>query len=333
MKKPSVVVVGGGTGTHNVLKGLCQFANQIDITAIISMADSGGSTGRLRDEFGQLPVGDVRMALTALARDYNGHEELLRELFLYRFQQGNGLSGHSFGNLLLTALTDILGSESEAVKAAGRILRIQGKVLPVTYDNVHLVAKYDDGVIVTGEHEIDEPPPDRYDRKIVELGTAPIANISTEAKLALKTADLVVIGPGDLYSSLLANLVVKGMSEAIGATQGKVVFVANLMERLGQTKGMSVKDSCDELARYLGRQPDYLLVNKQTLPVEAVEYYQASEGTKPVIDDSNTLQSVAVIKTDLLQADLAEKVAGDSVKRSLIRHDSEKLANAIMTFL
>ena len=157
MDKKKVVVIGGGTGTHTVLRGLKHYQAQIDISAVVTMADSGGSTGRLRDEFGYLPVGDVRMALTALASDIDKNEELMRELFLYRFNKGEGLSGHNFGNLLLVALTDILGSEDLAIKAAGKILRIEGKVEPVTIAKADLVAKYEDGVELVGEHAIDEP--------------------------------------------------------------------------------------------------------------------------------------------------------------------------------
>lgn len=330
MKKPSVVVIGGGTGTHTVLKGLRQYAKQIDVTAIISMADSGGSTGRLRDQFGQLPVGDVRMALTALASDYNGHEELLRELFLYRFKQGDGLSGHNFGNLLLTALTDILGTESEAVKAASRILRIKGRVLPVTFDNVHLVAEYDDGVKVLGEHAIDEPDDGRAGRRIVRLTTEPMAEVSPEAKQALSSADLVVIGPGDLYSSLLANLVVSGVPEAIRSGPGQVVFISNLMERLGQTEGLSASGCCQELSRYLGQSPDYLLLNDTPLPKFVVKHYFDTEGTKPVVDDVDGT-GIKVVRADLLEDTIIEKVEGDVLKRSLIRHDPYKLDKILVT--
>ena len=152
MDKKNVVVIGGGTGTHTVLQGLKRYQKQLNVSARVTMADSGGSTGRLRDEFGFLPVGDVRMALAALASDVDEHEELVRELFMYRFAKGDGLSGHNFGNLLLVALTDILGSEEAAIKAAARVLRVQGTVVPVTTGTVDLVATYDDGVVVRGEH-------------------------------------------------------------------------------------------------------------------------------------------------------------------------------------
>ena len=156
MTKKRVVVVGGGTGTHTVLRGLRAYADRLDITAIVSMADSGGSTGRLRDEFGFLPIGDVRNALSALASEGDAQDDLLRQLFMYRFDKGEGLSGHNFGNLFLTALTDILGSEEAAIKAASHILKVSGRVVPVTTSDVQLVATYEDGTVVVGENDIDE---------------------------------------------------------------------------------------------------------------------------------------------------------------------------------
>ena len=193
MKKQNVVVIGGGTGTHVVLRGLKKFKNLLNISAVVTMADSGGSTGRLRDEFGYLPVGDVRMALTALARDVDQHEELLRELFLYRFDKGEGLSGHNFGNLLLVALTDILGSEEEAIKSAAKVLRVQGQVVPVTNEKVDLVALYDDGVEVIGEHKIDQVQDSHSGRKIDKLSITPSASISTSAKKVIEEADLSAV--------------------------------------------------------------------------------------------------------------------------------------------
>src|SRR6056297_666848 len=144
--KKSIVVIGGGTGTHTVLRGIKHYHRECDIAAIVTMADSGGSTGRLRDEFGQLPVGDARMALAALAREDGQSEELLRQLFMYRFAKGAGLEGHNFGNLFLVALTELLGSEAAAIAAAGSVLRVVGQVHPVTESPVDLIATYDDGV-------------------------------------------------------------------------------------------------------------------------------------------------------------------------------------------
>lgn len=330
IKKPSVVLIGGGTGTHTVLRGLKRYSDRINITSIVTMADSGGSTGRLRDEFGTLPVGDVRMALAALAGD-NGHSELLlRDLFLYRFEQGDGLKGHNLGNLLLTALTDILGSEDKAVMAASSILRVSGVVLPVTTDNVQLVAEYDDGLVVEGEHLIDDPPKDRLLKRIVKLRTEPVAVVNSSAAEAIRSADLIVLGPGDLYSSLLANCVVFGVPEAISTSKAKFVFVSNLMERPGQTTGMSVGEIVKELEKYISRLPDAVLINNTPLPQETVDWYKTKDGTKPVIDDLDEVKEVKAVRMDLISNGVVVQNASDQVQRSLIRHDSNKLAAAII---
>ena len=185
MTKKRVVVVGGGTGTHTVLRGLRAYADRLDITAIVSMADSGGSTGRLRDEFGFLPIGDVRNALSALASEGDAQDDLLRQLFMYRFDKGEGLSGHNFGNLFLTALTDILGSEEAAIKAASHILKVSGRVVPVTTSDVQLVATYEDGTVVVGENDIDETLTYQGEARIVSLGVTPEAFITADAREAI----------------------------------------------------------------------------------------------------------------------------------------------------
>jgi len=331
--KKSVVVIGGGTGTHTILKGLKKFSEQIDITAIVTMADSGGSTGRLRDEFGMLPVGDARMAMVALADDFGEHELLMRELFLYRFENGNGLKGHNLGNILLTALSDILGGEAAAIAAASRILRLSGTVLPVTTDNVHLVAVYDDGLRIEGEHHIDEPKEDRRHHHISELSLHPKASLNPEVAEVISKADLIIIGPGDLYSSLLANCVVDGMKEAIQATKATLVYVANLMERWGQTEGMSVSDCVLEIKKYLARQPDITLVNNAPLPPSTVARYLAEENIKPVVDDTDTELNIKTVKADLISHEEIIQTKSDTVKRSLIRHDPDKLAEAVMDLL
>ena len=329
--RKNVVVIGGGTGTHTVLRCLKRYQKQVHLCAVVTMADSGGSTGRLRDEFGYLPVGDVRMALAALASDIDQHEELLRELFLYRFDKGNGLSGHNFGNLLLVALTDILGSEEAAIRAAGKLLRVQGRVIPVTTETVHLVAKYSDGVELTGEHEIDEPPADRLGTSITHLSVSPQATISERAEDALLQADLIVLGPGDLYTSVLANVVVDGVSEAIKNSGAKLAYVSNLMTKTGQTIGMGVAEHVAELTRYVGVEPQYVFVNTTDFPQELLEKYQA-DGELPV--ENNTSEgSYEVIAADLLATEAVQTASGDTLKRSLIRHDSRKLARKILEII
>lgn len=330
--KRSVVVIGGGTGTHPILRGLKKYSDQVTITAIITMADSGGSTGRLRDEFGQLPVGDVRMALTALASEVNEDDQLLRELFLYRFDKGEGLNGHNFGNLLMVALTQILGSEAEAVKAASRILRVKGTVLPVTEDDIHIAATYDDGVQVEGEHVIDEPPEDRYERRIVAFTTHPAGHITKEAQDAIENADLILLGPGDLYSSLLANCVVDGMPEAIQRSKAKFVFACNLMTRPGQTHGMSACEHVAEIAKYVKRTPDIVVINTGRVPEHLLERY-AHGFQFPVIDDCADDVPYQVIREDLLSKEEVIRRKGDVLQRSLVRGDGDLFAQLLMRIL
>jgi len=329
--KKSIVVMGGGTGTYPILQSLKKHADTINITAIITMADSGGSTGRLRDEFGQLPVGDVRMALTALASEAGADGQLLRELFLHRFDKGEGLNGHNFGNLLMVALTQILGSEAEAVKAASRILRIKGRVLPVTEDDINIVAEYDDGVVVEGEHDIDEPPEDRYTHHIVSLRTNPQGHITEDAKTALLEADLILLGPGDLYSSLLANCVVEGVPEAIRDSNAKFVFASNLMTRPGQTHNMSACDHVREVAKYVGQMPDHVIINTGVVPAHLLARYE-EKFQFPVVDDCNDIDA-EVIREDLLSSEEVVKRSGDVLQRQLVRGDGEKVARLLLSLL
>ncbi|MFM2381473.1 MAG: hypothetical protein RLZZ76_240 [Candidatus Parcubacteria bacterium] len=329
--KKSIVVIGGGTGLYPILRGLKRYTDAISISAVISMADSGGSTGRLRDEFGQLPVGDVRMALTALASDTDTHDELLRELFLHRFDKGEGLTGHNFGNLLMVALTEILGNEAKAVQAASRILHVKGNVIPVTADAVDLVATYDDGVVVTGEHWIDEPTPERGPHTVAQLKTTPKGVISPEAKKALLEADLILLGPGDLYASLLANCVIVGVSEAIRDSQAKFVYASNLMTRPGQTHGFGVVAHVREVEKYVGQSPDVVIVNTGIVPPHLLRRYR-EQFQFPVLDDSDLLDCT-VIKADLLSSEEVIRKKGDMLVRQLVRGDGDRFASLLMTLI
>ena len=331
MEKQRVVVIGGGTGTHTVLQGLKRYQKQIDLSAVVTMADSGGSTGRLRDEFGYLPVGDVRMALAALARDEDHHEDLLRQLFLHRFDKGNGLSGHNFGNLLLVALTDILGSEEEAIRAAGKVLRVEGRVVPVTTEKAHLTATYADGKEVTGEHEIDEPPEERHPHAITHLAVTPKVSIGERAEDVLLNADVIILGPGDLYTSVLANIVVEGVPDAIQHSQAHLMYVSNLMTKTGQTAGMGVAEHLKEIAKYVGRVPDHVLINSASFPKDLLKRYE--EDNEHPVELNYTGNDTKVVEADLLATEAVQTAAGDVLKRSLIRHDSRKLAREIMKLI
>lgn len=331
MNKKSIVVVGGGTGTHTVLRGLRKYANDLDIMAVVSMSDSGGSTGRLRDEFGQLPVGDVRNALTALASEGGKYDSLLRQLFMYRFNRGEGLAGHNFGNLFLTALTEILGSEVEAIAAASQILKVSGRVIPVTVDDVQLAAEYADGAVVIGEDEIEKGMAEHHSSRIVSLWLTPEATITEEAAKALKEADMIVFGPGDLYTSILANCIVNGFVEAIGESKAHIVYVCNLMSKSGQTVGMQAAEHLAEITSHIGRSPDTALINNTEFDDELLAKY-AAEGDHPIVNnclgDICNIDARALVSSEEISSDSA-----DTVKRSLIRHDSDILASALVEIM
>lgn len=326
----NIVVIGGGTGTHTIIGGLKKYVPDVNLKVIVTMADSGGSTGRLRDEFGYLPVGDVRMALAALADEDEITGRLLRSLFLHRFEKGEGLSGHNFGNLFLVALTDILNSEEEAIRVASHVLRVKGEVLPVTTEKVDLVAEYEDGVVVRGETLIDEPHGYRDQKRIMKLYTEPEGKITESAKTAIAEADVIILGPGDLYTSVLANCVVGGVREALAASKAIVIHVSNLMTKFGQTSGMGVKEHILELEKYAARKPDIVFVNTAPFPKELLKRYE-EQGEQPVVDNANG--AFQTIRGDFLAEEEVITEKGDVLKRSLIRHDKDKLAAAIMQYI
>lgn len=325
-QKPVIVVLGGGTGTHMLLRGLRRYADRYEIVAIVSMADSGGSTGRLRDEFGQLPVGDVRNALTALAMTDDTRGQLLRNLFLYRFAKGTGLAGHNFGNLFLTALTDILGSEAAAITAAGQILRIAGTVIPVTTSSVHLRATYDDGVVIDGEAAIDDPPAERHSHHIKTLTLTGPAPLYGPAAAAVENAALIVVSPGDLYTSLIPVVLPEGMSEVLSRAPAPLVAIGNLMSRPGQTVGMDAGQHLTEWAAYAGRVPDVLLAHDGEIPSVLLAPYEA-EHEHPIAC-TGVPATVQTVTTDLLWRPTATELA--LPQKHLVRHDSDKVAAALL---
>ncbi len=326
--KKRIVCIGGGTGTFVVLRGLKQYP--YGLSAVVSMSDSGGSNKRLRDEFGLLPTSDLRQCLVALA-DETGGVGLLRKLFMYRFEKGNGIAGMTFGNLFMAALTDILGSQKDAIRQTGKVLRIKGAVIPVTFTDTNLVATYEDGSVVTDEHNIDEPEHDGKVR-ITNLALQPAATANTDAKQAILEADLVVIGPGDLYTSVLPNLLVEGIADALKQTNGKVVYVMNLMTKFGQTYNFSATDHIRVLESHIGSIIDYVVINNSPLPQEALELY-AKSNEQQVINDLPTDAPYQVIAAPLASRALYEKSQTDVLVRSLIRHDSDALAQSLVSLI
>jgi len=327
-RKKSIVVIGGGTGTYTLLTGLKKYVDTVDVKAVISMADSGGSAGRLRDEFGYLPVGDVRSALAALAQETPDGEDILRTLFLYRFSRGDGLAGHTFGNLFLIALTDMLGSEAKAVEAAGKILATCGEVIPVTEDNTNLVAEFSTGEVLMSEHAIDTGDHVQPNARIVKLSLTPRARVHARAREVLEKADCIVLGPGDLYTSILPNCIVEGVPEALATTNATLVYVLNLMSRKGQALDMNATDYLNEIRKYIGRYPDCMLVHTGPLRADLLALY-AEEGEYPVSHAYEGTR-VQVIGGDFVSQEDVVLQRGDTIRRSLIRHDPEKLARAII---
>lgn len=314
MKK--IVVIGGGTGNFAVLQGLKNF--DVDLCAIVSMADDGGSTGILRDELGVLPPGDVRQCLVALSNS----SRLMRSLMNYRFENG-GLGGHSFGNLLLSALEKVTGSFEKAVEEMGRILAIKGKVIPVTTHQVRLKMILNNRTLLEGEKEVYLSQEIDQGYKSIFLEPYPKAN--PHAIQEIQHADLIVLGPGGLHTSLIPNLLVEGVSEALKRSAAKKIFVCNLMNRKGQTTGFKASDYLKEIIKYIGEDIfDYVLVNKQQPPKELIKVY-AEEGTLV----ENDLDEERVISTSLLGS-IAQTGPKDLLKRNLIRHDSKKLSQELM---
>lgn len=324
---PKIVVIGGGTGSFIVLTGLRKY--KVDLTAVVSVTDSGGSTGRLRSEFGFLPVGDMRQCLAALALS-NG-DDYIKKLLLYRFSKGKGLKGHNLGNLILTALTDLTGLETKAVEIAAKIFRLQGKVLPVTTTNVQLKAEYEDGKVIVGEHKIDEP---KYisGKRIIKLTTSQKAKIYDKTRESILAADLIILGPGDLYTSILPNLIVDGVRQVLKIKQQKIVYIVNLMTRYSQTPGFTALDHLKEIKTYLGFCPAVILINNGTIPLKILKLYRL-EKSYPVRDDLININGSLVIRKNLVKPTLIHKHKSDVLQRSFLRHDSEKLAKILMTLL
>lgn len=314
MKK--VVVIGGGTGNYTVLQGLKQ--HDVDLTAIVSMADDGGSTGILRDELGVLPPGDVRQCLVALSNS----TDLMRSLMNYRFEEG-GLAGHNFGNLLLVALEKVTGSFEKAVDEMAKILFIRGRVIPVTTNEVRLRMILKDRTILMGEKEVYLSQ--KIDQGYCSIYLEPFPQVNPTATKAILDADLVVLGPGGLYTSLIPNLLVDGISKALRETKAKKVFVCNLMNRKGQTTGFRLSNYLEEINHFVGSDVfDNVFVNSKEPPEHLMKLYE-SEGELV----QNDLSDKRIISANFL-GEVAKKCKGDTMIRNLIRHDSESLTRELV---
>ncbi|NLM53270.1 MAG: YvcK family protein [Firmicutes bacterium] len=308
--EPSIAAIGGGTGLSTLLRGLKKYTGKI--SAIVNVTDDGGSSGRLRENLDMLPPGDIRNCLVALANT----EPLLKKLFEYRFTTGEGLAGHSLGNLFLAALTDEFGFE-EAVVAASRVLAISGEVLPVTLDKLVLKAKMVDGRIVRGESNIPQAG-GKIQRLYLEPETS---TIYPAAKKAILSAQLVVVGPGSLFTSLIANLLVPGVVEALRQTPAQKIYICNVMTQKGETDAFTAADHLQAIYDHVGEALfDTVIINNNlNIPGVLLKKY-AQEGSFPVNPDLERVQKMGV-----------RVVAADLISPAeLVRHDPDKLARVVI---
>ncbi len=308
---PRIVAVGGGTGLSMLLSGIKNITN--NITAVVTVGDDGGSSGKLRESLGILPPGDIRHCITALADD----EDLVNKLFKYRFDDGQCLEGHSFGNLFITALCEITGDMVSAVRASSNVLSIRGRVLPATLDDMKLVAEMEDGRIIHGESTIPEAH-----GKIKRLFTEPKnCKALPEVIDAIRNAELIILGPGSLYTSVIPNLLIKEISEEIAKSKAKKIYVCNIMTQPGETDNYKVSDHLKALIKHAGSNKiiDTVLVNNY-LPEKLADKYQKS-GSYPVALDATEVKRMGI-------KICAKKLIEDN-KEGLVRHSSNRVARTI----
>jgi uncharacterized cofD-like protein/HAD superfamily hydrolase (TIGR01509 family) len=317
-RSPHVVALGGGTGLPIVLEGMKAFSREL--TAVVAVTDNGRSSGRLRADLGVLPPGDIRNCLVALS----GSARLLHDLFQYRFENGS-LEGMSFGNLLIAALTKVTGSFEQAVREVGRVLAIEGRVLPATLADTHLCAELADGTIVTEEVNVREP------------GKAPIRRVFLrdngveafeEALEAIEDADLIVLGPGSLYSSVVTNLLVPGIAETIRRSRARRVYVCNVMTQPGQTDGYTASVHVATVINHLGGALDAVIVNRARPAADVLARYAAEGAELVAIDPPLYDLGPEIVEAELIENGSARPVPWE--KQDLLRHDPKKLASLLI---
>ena len=313
---PKIVAIGGGTGLSTMLKGIKKITN--NITAIVTVGDDGGSSGKLREELGVLPPGDIRSCIAALADD----EDLVAKLFQYRFKDCAGLSGHSFGNLFLTAMCSITGNMVNAVQESSKVLSIRGRVLPSTLDDMRLVAEMEDGSIIKGESNIPESG-----KKIKRLFTEPAkCKPLADAIIAIQEADLIILGPGSLYTSVIPNLLINDISKAVSEAKAKKIYVCNIMTQPGETDGFAVSDHIKTLLKHAKYEKiiDAVLVNTE-LPKELIAPY-LDAGSEPVSVDEKEINKMGI---EIVQKNLIADKRFEDGHSSFVRHSPMRLARVI----
>ena len=314
VKGPKIVVIGGGTGLSTMLRGLKMFSS--NITAIVTVADDGGGSGVLREDLGILPPGDIRNCILALADT----EPIMEELLQYRFKDGR-LKGQNFGNLFLAAMDGISDNFMDAVKKVSSVLAVKGKVLPVTLDNMRLKARLFNGEIIEGESNIPEAVMNsnsNIERMFIDPKNAKALD---EAVEAIAEADAVILGPGSLYTSVIPNLLVKGIKEALHGTSALKLYVCNIMTQRGETDGYDVKDHIQAILKHSGKGIiDYVVANTGTISKELQDKYMEEEAKEVVIDEDD----IKKLNVDIIKGDFIK------IKNGYVRHDPEKLAAILM---
>ncbi|MFZ2603126.1 MAG: uridine diphosphate-N-acetylglucosamine-binding protein YvcK [Candidatus Omnitrophota bacterium] len=310
---PKVVTIGGGTGLSVLLSGLKEYTS--NLTAIVTVADDGGSSGRLRQEFDILPPGDIRNCLVALA----DAPALMRDLFQFRFDTNSELSGHSFGNLFITVMTRLTGDFEKAIKETSKVLALKGQVIPSTLNNVVLVAYHEDGTITEGEDNI--PKAHRPIKRVMLKPEEPLA--TPEAIKAIEEAEVIVFGPGSLYTSILPNLLIKEIRDAVVASEAVKAYVCNVMTQPGETDGFRVSDHIKTLVNHSHpRILDYCIINTAEMPASTLKRY-AEKNSYMVVNDTRNIEKLGyrVVESDVIISD------------DVIRHDNLKLAQVILGLL
>ena len=316
MKK--ITVIGGGTGAFVVLSGLKKYP--LNLSVVVTMMDSGGSTGRLRDQLGILPPGDLRQCMVALS----DAPLLWRKLFLYRFEKGD-LKGHNFGNIFLAALEKVSTSYDEAIETVSYVLKTKGKVIPVTLNKLQLEVKYENGKEITGEGLIDENHEEKS--RIQNAYLKPQGDANPKAIKSIEESDYIVIGPGDLYTSIVPVLLFDEVRNAMKRSKAKIIYIMNLMTKSGQTTNYKASDHIEDLVKYLGFKPDFILINNGPINQEVLSSYKHYNEVQ-VVNDLKEDES-KIIEADLVDVKKIEKNSSDVLYRSILRHDSDKVANEL----
>lgn len=319
----NIVTIGGGTGSYTVLSGLKNLSD-VSLSALVSMSDNGGSTGVLRDELGVLPPGDIRQCLVALS----DHSDIIRSLMNYRFTEG-ALTGHNFGNIFLAALEKVTGDFAEGVLIASEILKVNGKVVPITKDKADLSILLSNGDILEGQVNI-------TNTDIQELGLKKIfykknVKLNENAKIAIEQADYIIVGPGDYFGSVVPNLIVDGFQEVLCSSKAKIIFPINLTNRRGHTLHWKTSDYLKDMEIRLGKKVDIILVNNEAPSDEQIKRYELQEGDGVLVEDD--LNDDRVIREVLISHLIPLTSNVDVVKRSFIRHDSQKIANCVKNII